>query len=200
VGWAHNVAAVGVAVASGVIAAGAQWVLDEYLPGSTQLAARDLLPAVMNKSSPSARRRASGDDDTLVGMAAELVRSDRLFSGVPYAYAATAPETGLIVTAGACPLDEQGRVVAPGDVAAQMRQAIDNLRIALEECGAGLRDVLKTTVYVSSSSRDDLVVAWNEVAAGFGEHDPPSTLLGVTVLGYPDQLVEIEAIAAATAR
>jgi hypothetical protein len=30
----------------------------------------------------------------------------------------------------------------------------------------------------------------------FGDHDPPSTLLGVTVLGYPEQLVEVEAVAA----
>ena len=59
-----------------------------------------------------------------------------------------------------------------------MRQAFNNLRIALGECGAEVRDVLKTTIYVSSSSRDDLVVAWNEVASGFGDHDPPSTLLG----------------------
>ncbi|MGB7867111.1 MAG: RidA family protein [Mycobacterium sp.] len=131
-------------------------------------------------------------------MAVELVRSNRLFSGIPYAYAATAPEIGLIVTAGACPLDDQGRVVAPGDIAAQMRQALDNLRIALEESGAAMRDVLKTTIFVSTSSRDDLVVAWNEVAGGFGDHNPPSTLLGVSVLGFPDQLVEIEAIAVAS--
>ena len=131
-------------------------------------------------------------------MAVELVRSNRLFSGIPYAYAATAPEIGLIVTAGACPLDDRGRVVAPGDIAAQMRQALDNLRIALEESGAAMRDVLKTTIFVSTSSRDDLVVAWNEVAGGFGDHNPPSTLLGVSVLGFPDQLVEIEAIAVAS--
>lgn len=30
----------------------------------------------------------------------------------------------------------------------------------------------------------------------FGDHDVPSTLLGVTVLGYDDQLVAIEAVAA----
>lgn len=114
---------------------------------------------------------------------------------IPYAYAATAPEIGLIVTAGACPLDDRGRVVAPGDIAAQMRQA---LRIALEESGAAMRDVLKTTIFVSTSSRDDLVVAWNEVAGGFGDHNPPSTLLGVSVLGFPDQLVEVEAIAVAS--
>jgi enamine deaminase RidA (YjgF/YER057c/UK114 family) len=131
-------------------------------------------------------------------MAVELVRSNRLFSGVPYAHAATAPEIGLIVTAGACPLDDQGRVVAPGDIAAQMRQALDNLRIALEESGAAMRDVLKTTIFVSTSSRDDLVVAWNAAAGGFGDHNPPSTLLGVSVLGFPDQLVEVEAIAVAS--
>jgi enamine deaminase RidA (YjgF/YER057c/UK114 family) len=130
-------------------------------------------------------------------MPAELVRSSRLYPGAPYAYAATAPGTGLIFTAGACPLDDQGRVVAPGDVATQMRQALDNLRVALEECGATLGDVLKTTVYVSSDRREDLVAAWNEVAGAFGDHVPPSTLLGVAVLGYPDQLVEIEAVACA---
>jgi hypothetical protein len=34
------------------------------------------------------------------------------------------------------------------------------------------------------------------VRDAFGEHDVPSTLMGVTVLGYRDQLVEIEAVAA----
>ena len=125
-----------------------------------------------------------------------LIRSTRLFPDAPYAYAARAHHRDLIFTAGACPLDEQGKVTAPDDIAGQMRQALENLRIALEESGVTIRDVLKTTVYVASSDRGDLVAAWNEVAAAFGDHDAPSTLLGVTVLGYPGQLVEIEAIAA----
>ena len=66
----------------------------------------------------------------------------------------------------------------------------------LDEGGATLRDVLKTTIYVASGERGDLVAAWSEVASAFGDHDAPSTLLGVAILGYPDQLVEIEAIAA----
>jgi enamine deaminase RidA (YjgF/YER057c/UK114 family) len=129
-------------------------------------------------------------------MSVSLIRSARLFPGAPYAYAATATEAGLIFTAGACPLDEQGQVTAPGDVAAQMRQALANLRTALEEADLTLRDVLKSTVYVACTERADLLTAWNEVAAAFGEHDAPSTLVGVTVLGYPYQLVEIEAVAA----
>jgi len=128
-------------------------------------------------------------------MPAAFVRSSRLFPGVPYAYAAAAPGTGMIFTAGACPLDKQGQVVAPGDVAGQMRQAVGNLLVTLEESGARLSDVLKTTVYVSSSRREDLVTAWNVVADAFGNHDAPSTLLGVAALGYDGQLVEIEAIA-----
>lgn len=130
-------------------------------------------------------------------MAIELVHSARLFAGVPYAYAAIARGPGLIFTAGACPLDDQGRVVAPGDIAAQARQALDNLRITLQECGAELHDVVKTTIYVVSGDRDDLTAAWNEVSRGFEDHRAPSTLLGVAVLGYPDQLVELEAIAVA---
>jgi enamine deaminase RidA (YjgF/YER057c/UK114 family) len=130
-------------------------------------------------------------------MTVHLVRPARLYQGAPYAYAATTPPTSLVFTAGACPLDEQGRVVAPGDIPAQTRQSLANLRVALEACGAGLHDVVKTTVYVASSERGDLVAAWNEVASAFGEHDAPSTLLGVAMLGYPGQLVEIEAVAKA---
>jgi enamine deaminase RidA (YjgF/YER057c/UK114 family) len=128
-------------------------------------------------------------------MPAELLRSTRLFPAPPYAYAAVAPGTGVIFTAGACPLDQQGQVVAPGDIAGQMRQAVGNLQVTLEESGASLTDVLKTTVYVCSARREDLVAAWNVVADAFGDHDAPSTLLGVAALGYEGQLVEIEAIA-----
>ena len=79
-----------------------------------------------------------------------------------------------------------------------MRQALGNLQVALEESGAAIRDVVKTTVYVASGVREDLVAAWDEVAGFFGDHDVPSTLLGVAVLGYPGQLVEIEAVAVAS--
>ena len=57
-------------------------------------------------------------------------------------------------------------------------------------------DVLVTRVLVASSRQEDLVAAWEVVRDAFGQHDVPSTLMGVTVLGYTDQLVEIEAVAA----
>jgi enamine deaminase RidA (YjgF/YER057c/UK114 family) len=56
--------------------------------------------------------------------------------------------------------------------------------------------VVKTTVYVASHDRADLATAWDVVSRYFGEHDVPSTLLGVAVLGFRDQLVEVGAVAA----
>ena len=127
----------------------------------------------------------------------KLVRSTDLTDKAPYAYAAVAPPGArLIFTAGACPLDAAGETVAPGDIAAQAEQVMQNLRTALQAAGADLGDVLKTTVYVAGGERKDLVTAWEVVRRHFGSHDAPSTLLGVSVLGYPDQLVEVEAIAA----
>lgn len=126
----------------------------------------------------------------------ELVRPQALTDQAPYAYAAVVHSARrLVFTAGACPLDAAGATVAVGDVAGQARQVMANLVTALAAVGAELTDVVKTTVYVASSDRSDLVAAWDVIRGAFGEHDVPSTLLGVAVLGYPEQLVEVEAVA-----
>ncbi len=128
--------------------------------------------------------------------AIRLIRSASL-AEAPYAYAATAPAgTRLIFLAGACPLNDDGGTAAPGDYAGQAARCMETLSAALHAAGAALTDVISTRVLVASSTREDLVKTWDVVHAAFGSHDAPSTLLGVTVLGYPDQLVEIEAIAA----
>ncbi len=125
-----------------------------------------------------------------------LLRSAQL-TPAPYAYAAVAEGVSrLAFTAGACPLDEDGATVAVGDVTGQAEQVMANLRTALLTAGADLTDVVKTTVYVATQSQEDLHAAWEVVSRHFGDHDVPSTLLGVSVLGYRDQLVEVEAVAA----
>ncbi|WP_433333545.1 RidA family protein [Spirillospora sp. CA-294931] len=121
-----------------------------------------------------------------------LVRGTSLVP-VDYAYAAVAGRN--VWVAGACPLDEDGKTVAVGDVAGQTRRVMENLVVALESAGASLTDVAKTTVYVASTEQADLVAAWNVYKEVMGEHDAPSTLLGVAALGYDDQLVEVEAVA-----
>jgi enamine deaminase RidA (YjgF/YER057c/UK114 family) len=133
----------------------------------------------------------------LAAGAVELVRTPGLSQQAPYAYAAVVSAGArLVVTAGACPLDADGRTVRIGDVAGQAEQVMGNLVAALAAAGAGIGHLVATTIYVASTERADLVAAWNVVRRHLGQHDAPSTLLGVTVLGYPDQLVEVQAIAA----
>jgi enamine deaminase RidA (YjgF/YER057c/UK114 family) len=127
----------------------------------------------------------------------EFLRPAGLYGDAPYAYAAVAPPGRLVFTAGACPLGPDGQVVGPGDLGAQARRTVDNLFETLDAAGASAGDVLKTTVYVVTSAQDDLVTVWGVVKPAFEPFDPPSTLVGVTVLGYTDQLVEIEAVALA---
>ncbi|MCF6468546.1 RidA family protein [Nonomuraea sp. MG754425] len=128
--------------------------------------------------------------------AVRLIRDDRLAQAVDYAYAAVADTPVRCVwVAGACPLDLDGKTVAPGDYAAQTHQVMRNLVTALDGAGASLTDIAKSTVYVASSRQADLSTAWEVYREYMGDHDAPSTLLGVTVLGYTDQLVEVEAVA-----
>jgi len=134
-----------------------------------------------------------------VSDAIQFIRPAALTPAVDYAYAAVVGPGNTVFTAGACPLDADGATVAVGDVAGQARAVMSNLVVALEAAGAGLTDVVRTTVYVASAQQQDLVAAWDVVRAWFGDHDAPSTLIGVTVLGYSDQLVEVEATAVVAA-
>jgi enamine deaminase RidA (YjgF/YER057c/UK114 family) len=125
-----------------------------------------------------------------------LIRSSNLAS-VDYAYASKVPSgMDLLYMAGACPLNKDGEVPNLFNYELQAKLCVENLKEALKECNASLEDILYTRVLVASQNRSDLVTAWRAISDEFGEHDVPSTLSGVTVLGYENQLVEIEAIAA----
>src|SRR5438093_9762602 len=126
-----------------------------------------------------------------------LIRSNALSDAAEYAYAATAPaDARLIFLAGSCPLHEDGTTAAVGDYRGQAATCIANMKTALGAAGASIEDVVSTRVLVASTQRADLVAAWEVVRDAFCHHDVPSTLIGVTVLGYDHQLVEVEAIAA----
>ena len=128
--------------------------------------------------------------------AIRLIRAAEL-SDAPYAYASVVEgPVRLVFLAGACPLEKDGTTAAPGDYAGQAAKCVETLTEALRAAGATLEDVVNTRVLVASSQRSDLSAVWEVVRDAFGDHDVPSTLMGVTVLGYEGQLVEIEAIAA----
>jgi len=111
-----------------------------------------------------------------------------------YSHIAVARGATTVFTAGAVPLDAEGNIVGPDDPVAQTHHVIANLLAALEAGGAGARDVAKTTVYVVGASHETQSAVWEVVrASAIGR--APSTLVGVSLLGYQGQLVEIEAVA-----
>jgi adhesin HecA-like repeat protein len=114
---------------------------------------------------------------------------------VPYEYATVVSAGSIVFTAGACPLDARGQVIGQGDYRLQAEQTIDNLLEVLAGHGAGREHLVRTTIYVVGDHQN-LSQVWDTVSAGLAPHRPPSTLLGVSCLGYPDQLVEIDGIAA----
>lgn len=129
--------------------------------------------------------------------AERFTQVDGLFDGVPYAYGAGAPaHARTVFLAGSCPLDTDGCIVAVGEVVGQASACVDNMKLALAAAGAEIDDVVFVRVLVASAVREDLGDAWQVVRDLFGERTPPGTLMGVTALGWPDQLVEIEAVAA----
>lgn len=125
-----------------------------------------------------------------------LIHSANL-APVDYAYAGRIPSgMDLLFLAGACPINKNGEVPSLSDYELQAKLCVENLKEALKDCGATLEDVVYTEILVASHNRSDLVTAWETIRKQFGDHDVPSTLSGVTVLGYTNQLVEIEAVAA----
>jgi enamine deaminase RidA (YjgF/YER057c/UK114 family) len=111
-----------------------------------------------------------------------------------YSYAVVAQGVKTVYTAGAVPLDATGALVGEGDLGVQADKVVSNLLIALEAAGAGANDIVKTTVFVVARERETLGRAWRYLEKS-GLTRAPSTLLGVTFLGYDGQLIEVEAIA-----
>ena len=85
-------------------------------------------------------------------------------------------------------------LVGKGDIKAQTRQTLENVKSVLETAGATMDDVVKVTVFVTNVAEHFSQI--HEVRAEFFEKDyPASTLVEVRSLANKDLLIEIEAIA-----
>ena len=98
----------------------------------------------------------------------------------------------LVFTAGQIALDPETMEIVGDDIAAQTDRVLRNLRAILEEAGASLESVLKTTVYLADM--DDFSAMNDVYGRYFDSHRPARSTVEVAALPK-DVYVEIDAIA-----
>lgn len=99
---------------------------------------------------------------------------------------------------GEVPLDSTGKLVGPGDLAAQAKQAFANLALVLRIAGNEPSDIAKLTVYVVNYHPQDLAVIRQAAPDFFPEHNPPAGIvIGVAALPRDGMLIAVDAIAQA---
>lgn len=118
-----------------------------------------------------------------------------------YSHGMVAPGGELVVVAGQVGVDGTGAV--PGDVGAQTKQAIANVRAVVEAAGCSMRDVVRLQTFLTRPR--DIPSFMQARAEVFPELFPdglypPNTLLVVQRLVRPELLVEIEAMAVRAGR
>ncbi len=98
-----------------------------------------------------------------------------------------------IYVAGQLPYDKDGNLVGVGDIRAQARRVLENLRKVVEAGGGTMDQVVKLTVFVTDVRYRE---PYGEVRSEFfGANPPASTLVQISNLAIPDALIEIEAVA-----
>jgi enamine deaminase RidA (YjgF/YER057c/UK114 family) len=116
--------------------------------------------------------------------------------GFAQAIEVTGSERALFC-AGQTSTDADGNPLHPGDMRAQVSQALDNLETVLREAGFDLSQVVRLNTYTTDV--DALLGSYDLITSRLAEAGcrPSATLLGVARLAFPEYLVELEATAVA---
>ena len=115
-----------------------------------------------------------------------------------YSHGMIAPGGELVVVAGQVGADRAGKLMGPGDVVAQTRQAFENVRAVLEAAGSGVRQIVRFQTFLTHAADiEGFMLARKELFPRYFPDGvyPPNTLLVVSRLVVPELLVEIEAMA-----
>ncbi|WP_405412737.1 RidA family protein [Streptomyces decoyicus] len=96
----------------------------------------------------------------------------------------------LIHVSGQLSLDEAGEFLYADDFAAQLKRTYANVDRVLDHYGVTRKQVVSQVLYVVDLRQNAAATAEGNLAY-FGDHRPASTVLGVTELTFPGQVIEI---------
>jgi 2-iminobutanoate/2-iminopropanoate deaminase len=129
-------------------------------------------------------------------MARKIVDPKRLPKPMgPYSHCVVAEGSRLVFISGQVPQDANGQLVGKGDIAAQTRQVLANIRAAVEAAGGTVRDINKITIFMVELDPAAYAAVAEARREFFQGEYPASTLVQVKALASPDWLIEIEAYA-----
>jgi enamine deaminase RidA (YjgF/YER057c/UK114 family) len=106
-------------------------------------------------------------------------------------------QTRTLFCAGQTAVDGDGNPQHPGDMAAQVALAVDNLEAILREAEMTLANVVRLNIYTTDVDRFFEHYGVLASRTGAANVAPPGTLLGVARLAFPELMVELEATAVA---
>ena len=126
-------------------------------------------------------------------MPRKILNPSTIHPPVGYSHVVEATGSRLAFIAGQAAIDRDFAVVGLGDLEAQTRQVMTNLRSALDGLHAGWEDVVKATVYTTLPHEYETIGKAMSEAMG-GVEPPAQVIAGVSGLALPELLIEIELI------
>jgi 2-iminobutanoate/2-iminopropanoate deaminase len=116
---------------------------------------------------------------------------ERIATPLPVPFSKAVRAGGFLFLSGVLPMDATGQLVG-GDITVQTRAVLERVALTLGECGAGLRDVVRATVWLGDLA--DFAAFNAEYKRHFDGHLPARSTVQATLFGGARIEIEVQAL------